>query len=194
VGQDPDVIRREVEETRARMTETVDALGYKADVKSRTKEAVSDKVSTITGKVGDARDAVGGKFSSATDKVSDATPSTGDIKHAARRTGGMAQENPLGLAIGSLAIGFLAGLVIPTTSVEEEHVAPVAGQIKEKAQELGSEAIDHGKQVAQEAAGAAKEAASQAATQVQDAAQSHAQDLKSSAQDTAQETAQQVRS
>jgi hypothetical protein len=36
MGEDPQVIRREIEETRERMTETVDALGYKADVKART--------------------------------------------------------------------------------------------------------------------------------------------------------------
>ena len=38
VGQEPDRIRAEIEQTRAEMSETVDALGYKADVKSRAKE------------------------------------------------------------------------------------------------------------------------------------------------------------
>ena len=44
MGQDPEVIREEIERTRAEMTQTVDALGYKADVKSRAKENVQDKV------------------------------------------------------------------------------------------------------------------------------------------------------
>ena len=38
VGEEPDRIRAEIEQTRADMSETVDALGYKADVKSRAKE------------------------------------------------------------------------------------------------------------------------------------------------------------
>ena len=43
MGQEPDRIRAEIEQTRAEMSETVDALGYKADVKSRAKENLQDK-------------------------------------------------------------------------------------------------------------------------------------------------------
>ena len=35
MGETPDDIREEIEETRARMGDTVEAIGYKADVKSR---------------------------------------------------------------------------------------------------------------------------------------------------------------
>ena len=48
MGTDAERIREQIGDTRERMGDTVDALGYKADVKSRTKEAVSDRVSTIT--------------------------------------------------------------------------------------------------------------------------------------------------
>ena len=44
MGQDPAAIRQEIEQTRERMGDTVDALGYKADVPSRTKDSISDKV------------------------------------------------------------------------------------------------------------------------------------------------------
>ena len=37
MGQEPDRIRAEIEQTRADMSETVDALGAKADVKTRGK-------------------------------------------------------------------------------------------------------------------------------------------------------------
>ena len=47
MGQDPDAIREEIEQTRAEMSETVEAVGYKADVPSRAKEAVSDKVENV---------------------------------------------------------------------------------------------------------------------------------------------------
>ena len=152
MGEDPEVIRREIEQTRERMTETVDALGYKADVKSRAQEKVSDTVSsaqervsgTMTsvkeaivgakdsvtgtasgtaGGVSDRASSVAGgvsdRASSVAGRVSDATPSAADIRQGVRRGAGMAQENPLGLAIGATALGFLAGLAIPTTRVEE---------------------------------------------------------------------------
>ena len=35
MGEDPRAIRSEIEDTRERMGDTVDALAYKADVKSR---------------------------------------------------------------------------------------------------------------------------------------------------------------
>ena len=34
MGEDPRQIRREIEETRGRMTETVEAIGYRADVET----------------------------------------------------------------------------------------------------------------------------------------------------------------
>ena len=43
MGEEPDRIRAEIEQTRAEMSETVDALGYKADVKSRAKESIQEK-------------------------------------------------------------------------------------------------------------------------------------------------------
>src|SRR3954462_661703 len=101
MGEDPREIRAEIEETRERMGDTVDALAYKADVKTRAKESVSEKVDSLKSKVTGAKDS-----------VADATPSGGDIKHGARRTVGIAQENPLGLVVGAAAVGFLAGMLI----------------------------------------------------------------------------------
>ena len=155
MGEEPDRIRAEIEQTRADMSETVDALGYKADIKSRGKEKI-----------------VGVK-----DKVVGATPDSGEIKGKARQAGSMAQQNPLGLAIGSVAVGFLAGLLIPSTRVEDERLGPIADDVKEKVRETGQDALEHGKQVAQDAAQAAKESG-----------QEHAQEVKEGAQQRAQET------
>jgi gas vesicle protein len=187
MGQDPEVIRREIEDTRERMGETVEALGYKADVPSRTKEAVGGRVTSvkerITGTAG---------------TVNERTPSTGDVKHAARKGAGVAQENPLGLAIGSLAVGFLAGMLVPSTRVEDEKLGPVADQVKEQARQTGQEALDHGKQVAQEVAQTAQSSAQQAAQDVketaQQAGQEHGQQVKDSAQGNAQQVREQVSS
>jgi hypothetical protein len=39
---DPDVLREEIEETRAELGDTVEALAHKLDVKAQAKEAVTD--------------------------------------------------------------------------------------------------------------------------------------------------------
>ena len=88
----------------------------------------------------------------ATERAGDATPSGGEVKQTARQAAGLAKENPLGLAIGAAAIGFLAGLAVPSTRVEDEKLGPVADQVKDRVKETGQEALDRGKQVAQDVA------------------------------------------
>jgi ElaB/YqjD/DUF883 family membrane-anchored ribosome-binding protein len=134
MGQDPDAIREDIEQTRAEIS----------------------------------------------DRVVDATPSGGQVKQQARRTAGLAKENPLGLAIGAAAIGFLAGLAVPTTKVEDEKLGPMADQVKDKIKETGQEAMDRGKQVAQEVASSAADTAKQAT-------QEHGQGLAESAKQSAQD-------
>jgi ElaB/YqjD/DUF883 family membrane-anchored ribosome-binding protein len=136
------------------MSETVDALGYKADVKSRAKDSVV----------------------SVKDRIAGGTPDSGDVKDKARQARSVAQENPLGLAIGAVAVGFVAGMLIPSTRVEDEKFGGVADDVKEKVKETGQEAVERGKQVAQDAA-----------QTVQESGQEHAQELKGSAQQNAQD-------
>ena len=186
MGQDPSTIRREIEETRAEMGDTVEALGYKADVKSRAKENVQGKVDSVKEKITGAKDSVVGGAQSAGGSVSDATPDAEQVKQQAKKAYGMAQENPLGLAVGAVAVGFLAGMLIPETKVEHEKLGPMADQVKDQIKETGQEALEHGKQVAQETAQAATQAAKDTA---QESGQQHASELKESAQEGAQQTA-----
>jgi len=175
MGEDPDRIRREIEQTRAEMGDTVDALGYKTDVRARAKDRVTD-----------AKDRVTGGVTGVKDRVVGATPDTGDVKHQAKRAKSVAEENPLGLAVGAVAVGFLAGMLIPSTRVEDEKLGPVADDVKERAKETGQEALERGKQVAQEAAQSAAQTA-------QESGREHADELKSSAQESAQDVASNAR-
>jgi ElaB/YqjD/DUF883 family membrane-anchored ribosome-binding protein len=143
MGQDTGQIKQDIEETRGRMGETVEALGYKADVPSRAKEAVSGRVDSMKS------------------KISGATPDGGEVKDGARRAKGVAQENPLGLAIGAAAVGFVGGMLIPSTRVEDEKIGPMADQVKDKAKETGQEAMERGKEAARQAADTAKETVQQ---------------------------------
>ena len=178
MGKDPDAIREEIEDTRERMSDTVEAIGYKADVPSRAKEAVASKVdavkSTVTGSATRAREAIAGSASQA----SDTAPSAQDVKQTARRAAGIAQENPLGLAIGALAAGFLAGMLVPSTSVEDERVGPVADQVKDKARQVGQEAVERGAEVAKETARSATEAAREHGEELAGSARQHAEDVR----------------
>ena len=187
MGQDPDAIRQDIEQTRSEMSETVEAVGDKADVPSRAKEAVSEKVENVRSKVSDtatrAREAVAGTAS----RAGDATPSRGEVKQQSRRVAGMARENPLGLAIGAAAIGFLAGLAVPSTRVEDERLGPVADQVKDRVRETGQEALDRGRQVAQDVASTAADTARQ---RTQEQGQELAESTRQSAQDVTSEARQ----
>ena len=227
MGKDSSEIRREIEETRARMGDTVEALGYKADVPARVKDAVNDRVESVKGTIGGVVDTVKdtvtgavsgvtGAVSGATDAVSGATgkvgsalggarrtasqtlsdttgrvqettsdvrssvqntlsntvgsvtdkiPSPDDVRYAARRGAGIVQENPLGLALGALAVGFLAGLAAPITDIEREKVGPLRDDLVERAKSVTSDVLEHGKQVLQETAQAALDTAQQSAQQ-----------------------------
>ena len=179
MGEDPTAIRQEIEQTRERMGDTVDALGYKADVPARARDSISGTVQGVKDKV-----------SGAGSRASEAAPGAADVKHAGRRAAGVAQENPLGMAIGAAAVGFVVGLLVPSSKVEDERLGPVADQVKDQAKQTGQEALEHGKQIAQDAAQTATQKAQEAAAEVkttaQDSAQQHAEDLRSSAQDSAQ--------
>ena len=148
MGQDPSQIRNEIDETRARMGDTAEALGHKADVPGRAKEAISDRVESVRS------------------TISGSTPDSGDVKQGVQRAAGIAKENPLGLAVGATAVGFVAGLLVPSTRVEDEKIGPMADQVKDRAKETGQEALERGKHVAQEAAQTVKDEGRQQAQEM----------------------------
>jgi len=197
MGQDPAAIREDIEQTRSEMSETVEAVGYKADVPSRAKDKVSETMDSVKNKVSGtatrAKEAVvgtasraGNTMSDTTSRVGDATPSGGQVTQQAKRAVGLAQENPLGLAVGAAAVGFLAGLAVPSTRVENERLGPVADQVKDRVKETGQEALDRGRQVAQEVASSAADTAKQST-------QEHGQDLAHSVTQNAQDLDAQTR-
>ncbi len=176
MGEAPDAIRADIEETRARMGERADALAYKADVPARSKDKVHDVTDSIKEKVTSVTDKVTGKAHSATETmgdkahgvagtmgdrargVSDKASGAGDqAQYRAKRAKGLAEDNPLGLAIGAIAAGFLAGLAIPSTQVEQEKLGPVAEKAKERASDMADQARAKATDAAEAAQSAAKE-------------------------------------
>ena len=62
---------------------------------------------------------------------------------------------------------------MPSTRVEDERIGPMADQVKNQAREVGSEAVEHGKDLASDVAQTAKGTA-------RESGQEHAQQLRES--------------
>jgi ElaB/YqjD/DUF883 family membrane-anchored ribosome-binding protein len=155
MGQDPDEIRREIAETRDRMSETVDAIGYKADVPSRVRENLSQRVETvketITNAVGVAGDAMTSATGTVREQLSNVRDSAGNVDvsataqqaaKSARDLASIAAQNPIGLALAALAVGFLAGLVVPMSDLERTQAENVGDALRERAQDAVNETTD----------------------------------------------------
>lgn len=170
MGKDPSQIREEVEQTRAQMGETLEAVAERADVKGRAKELVTGKVEEAKGKV-----------------TQSALRTEGKAKHEAKRLSSAAQENPLGVTIGGIAMGFIAGLVMPSTKVEEEKLGPAGEELRDQAKKMSNEALERGKQVAQEATHSAAETAKEQGHQ-------QGEELAGQAKESAKQVSSKIRS
>jgi len=161
VGETSDHIREDIEQTRGRMGETVEAIGYKTDVKSRVKDNIAEKKDALVS------------------RVSGTMPDGEQVKSGARKVG-LSKQNPLGLGIAAVAAGFVVGTLLPSTSVEDERLGEMSDQVGEKAREAGQEALERGKDVAREAVDSAKQTAGERSG-------SEADEMASSLRDKAQE-------
>jgi hypothetical protein len=226
MGQDPEAIRQDIERTRAEMTETVEAIGYKADVPARTKEAIDERVEGVKETVTDKVDSVKEKIGLAKDKATDtsaascpagaappraprcrapAQPSAPPRSRASRPVGTTkvkgrqaltttkvkgrqavtaAKGNPIPLALGAVAVGALAGLLIPETQKEHETLGELSDNLKGAVATTAQEAVQHGKQVAQTVA---SEVQSTATETVKTEAQNHGQQVAQTAQEQARQ-------
>jgi hypothetical protein len=158
MGEDPSVIRAEIEQTRQRVGNEVDALSYKTDVGARANDYVEEKKEAVKSKLSGARETL-----------------TGPLPD--RRT---VESNPLGLALAGVAVGFVVGTLLPQTRVENERMGEMSDRLIDAAKDTASEAVERGKQVAQEAAGAAVETAKESGRE-------QGEELTSTLQDRAQD-------
>jgi hypothetical protein len=98
-ARSPEEIRRDIEQTRVELGDTVEALGRKTDVKGQATERIAEVKSQ-------ARD----KVESIKQRASEATP--GSAKEAGSTATATAKRNPLPFAIGAaLVLGVLIGRI-----------------------------------------------------------------------------------
>ena len=159
MGKDTRELREEIENTRDRMGDTVDAIAYKTDVPSRMQDAVNDRVesvkSIVTGTVGHVRHGI----EHAGTRVGNALPDPGDVQDAAGSIARSVRENPLGLLLGGVAVGFLIGSLLPVSRVEDERLGDVRNRIGDTARDAGGQLISQGKAVVRDTIAAASESA-----------------------------------
>ena len=148
MGEDPGVIRTEIERTRQRVGDEVDALSYKTDVAARSQDYIEDK-----------KQAVKSKLSGAKDTLTGPLPDRRALERGPTHMRDTAESNPVGLAIGGLAVGFVVGTLLPQTRVENEQMGELSDRMIDVAKDTASEAVERGKQVAQEAVGSAVDTA-----------------------------------
>jgi hypothetical protein len=154
MGEDPGVIRAEIEQTRQRVGDEVDALSYKTDVGARTQDYIDDK-----------KEAVKSKLTGAKETVTAPLPDRRAVKRGATHMRDTAESNPIGLALGGLAVGFVIGTLLPQTRVENERMGEMSDRMIDAAKDTASEAVERGKQVAQEAVGSAVDTAKESGRQ-----------------------------
>ena len=126
MGEEPAAIQREIAATRERLGETASALADKANVPARAVEAV--------------RQHTAGRSESE-------LLSPEELRRAARGAARFADENPLGLVFGALAIGFAVGMLLPATTLEDERIGPLSDRIQADVRELGDEALGRAQDV-----------------------------------------------
>jgi ElaB/YqjD/DUF883 family membrane-anchored ribosome-binding protein len=180
----PDQIRREIEDTRGRLSDDVNALTETvspSNVARRQADKVADAAASV-------KDRVMGTADDLRSSGSDAASSVGHAPGAAatkarRKT----QGNPLAAGLIALGAGWLVGSLLPASEKEKQ----AAGSLKDRAQPL----VDEAKTVAQDTAQELKEPAKQAAQTIKETAvdakdtvvqesRSTADDVKSQAQDS----------
>jgi Protein of unknown function (DUF3618) len=205
---DPDVIRRQIEDTRRELSYDVDALNEKvnpARVVDRRVTAAKGRMTNLKEKVmgsahettaqaqglaSNAAGSVQGAASSAADSVSNAaSTAVGAVQQAPDTVIRQAQGNPLAAGLIAFGVGWLVSSLLPASEKEKqlaqqaesavkEHKDTLLEPAKQAAQEIG----DQLKPAAQQAVDSVKTTAQDAATTVTEEGKSAAADVQGQAQ------------
>ena len=115
-----------------------------SSVKAKVLDATSNVKGNLAGATANVRANVAGLGDAAQAKLADSGAAT---KSAAMTTKGFLEKNPLGLAIGSIAAGFLLGLALPVSDLERDNVGPFGEKVKDQAKSAASDMVAQGKVV-----------------------------------------------
>ncbi|HEY7512574.1 MAG TPA: hypothetical protein VIG50_20095 [Vicinamibacteria bacterium] len=146
-----------------RVTETAESVKEgAARAASTVKEQASRAAGTVREQAAQAVGTVREQAAETAEAVRAGASRAGErARRTARRAGGefdrLLREEPLAVGLGALAVGVLAGLMLPATRREDEMLGEARDRKVDRAREAAREALDRGKQVARTAVDRAKE-------------------------------------
>jgi hypothetical protein len=212
-SSDPDVIRRQIEDTRRELSYDVDALNEKVNpsrvmdrrvtaakgrmtnLKEKVMGTAQDSTSqaqyraqhaagTVQGAASNAANSVQGAASSAADSVQSAASSAvGAVQQAPDTVVRQTQGNPLAAGLIAFGVGWLVSSLLPASEKEKQLAQQAETAVKEHKDAL----LEPAKQAAQEIGDQLKPAAQEAVESVkataQDAATTVSEEGKSAAAD-----------
>jgi gas vesicle protein len=207
---DPDVIRRQIEDTRRELSYDVDALNEKVNparvvdrrvsaakgritnLKEKVMGSAHDTTSSAQGVASNAAGSVQNAASSAAGSVQDAaSTAVGAVQQAPDQVIRQTQGNPLAAGLIAFGVGWLVSSLLPASEKEKqlaqqaesavrEHKDALLEPAKQAAQEIGEQL----KPAAQDAVESVKSTAQDAAATVKDEGQSAVQDVQGQAQES----------
>jgi len=214
-SSDPDVIRRQIEDTRRELSYDVDALNEKVNparvvdrrmtaargrmtsLKEKVMGSAHDTTASAQGMASNAAGTVQGAASSAAEGVQNAaSTAVGAVQQAPDMAIRQTQGNPLAAGLIAFGVGWLVSSLLPASEKEKqlaqqaesavrEHKDTLLEPAKQAAQEIGEQL----KPAAQDAVESVKATAQDAAATVKEEGKSAAQDVQGQAQQ-AKETVQ----
>ena len=189
-SSDPDVIRRQIEETRRELSYDVDALNEKVNparvmdrrvsaakgrfstMKEKVMGSASDTTSSAQGMASNAAGSVQGAASSAAESVQSAASSAvSTVQETPDMVVRQTQGNPLAAGLIAFGVGWLVSSLLPASQKEQELAQQAETALRENKDALLNPA---------------KEAAQQMGEQLKPAAQDAVESVKPTAQDAAQ--------
>jgi ElaB/YqjD/DUF883 family membrane-anchored ribosome-binding protein len=179
MGQDTEELKRDIEDTRSEMTDTLDAIGDRMS----PSRIVQRRKNRMTASVHDLRDRVMGTASDA------ATGTTDAIKHTPDAIASGTQGAPLVAGAIAFGAGFLVASVFSPTEAEKRASATVMEKLepaKEQLMDSAREVADHLKEPVKEAAQDIKATAGDSAESIKSTTRDAAETTKSQTTDSMQ--------
>jgi len=193
VAERTEELRREIEETRGHLGDTLDSIGDRVSPGrvverrwNRTRNSVFGVRDRVMGQAGQ----------SASDASGALSRSAGSVTDAVRNAPGSIQEGTQGNALvaGAIAfgVGLLLGSLAPPTETEKSVATDMAEPVQRQLADIGHRVGDTAQSAAKEAVASTKDTATEAAQQVKSQAQQATDEVRSEAQGAKEEVTSQA--
>jgi hypothetical protein len=201
-SSDPDVIRRQIEDTRRELSYDVDALNEKvnparvmdrrvsaakgrfSNMKEKVMGTASDTTSHAQGMASNAAGSVQNTASSAAESVQNAASSAvSTVQQTPDMVVRQTQGNPLAAGLIAFGVGWLVSSLLPASEKEQQLAQQAESALRENKDTLLAPAKEAAQQMGEQLKPAAQDAVESVKTTAQDAAQTVKDEGQSAVQD-----------